>query len=363
MSLAKRVLVLFRVRPGSVCAAVFACIGFCLIPTHAQDVPEASVRATTRASAQQSPAKHVYTEDDLKRPVILTPEDQARIAARRRIENSAPVEQNALQTPRKEDSDSETLGDIAKRYRQGKTARQSEMAAQKRFRPFSFALPHILLATPGPGVAPIAPPISEPAAGGKAKLPLDPALKPNPPVPALPSRTKLSPFQPRPLVANPLAPIAVPNSSLVRQVTHPRLSPGTGVPVAPGGQMERVVVQPGQTWWSLAKLYLGEGTRWSELQKWNEMAGSPESLEAGAIVLVPGTTAADASSQHTVEVHKGDSLWSLAEKYLGQGTAWTCLAQANSSLIDYDHLPVGTFLRLPADNDGRHCSIAVSVRR
>src|SRR5258705_10661510 len=54
----------------------------------AQDVAEAARHARAR---RQQPAKHVYTNEDLRRGKILTPEDQSRAAAANRKNSTAPV--------------------------------------------------------------------------------------------------------------------------------------------------------------------------------------------------------------------------------------------------------------------------------
>jgi len=62
--------------------------------TRGQAVAEATRQTKARAEAAQNYSTHVYTEDDLKRRVILTPKDQAR-AGRERRQDFAPAEQNA----------------------------------------------------------------------------------------------------------------------------------------------------------------------------------------------------------------------------------------------------------------------------
>ena len=50
-------------------------------PLHSQSVAEAARQERARQQADGDRATHVYTDEDLARPKILTPEDRARYAA------------------------------------------------------------------------------------------------------------------------------------------------------------------------------------------------------------------------------------------------------------------------------------------
>src|SRR5467141_1020349 len=73
-------------RTASLCIPgilVFLCALFVTTECHAQDVADAAKQERARKESQQKESKHVYTEDDLKRAQILTPEDRAQIEARK----------------------------------------------------------------------------------------------------------------------------------------------------------------------------------------------------------------------------------------------------------------------------------------
>jgi 5'-nucleotidase/UDP-sugar diphosphatase len=46
-------------------------------------------------------------------------------------------------------------------------------------------------------------------------------------------------------------------------------------------------------------------------------------------------------------VRSGDSLWKLAAARFGDGTGWTCVAEANPQLQDANRIQVGRVLTLP----------------
>jgi nucleoid-associated protein YgaU len=344
-------------RTAILCGTLF--VSLCAMQTPGQDVAEAARQEKDRKAAEQKSPRHVYTEDDLKRPVILTPEDQARVEARKRQQNVVPGEQNAEQLPNGAQPLTESLGEIARRYRQEKAARETELATKKKITPFPYKVPDVSLAEPKLGVAPLVGPAVGPELTGRSK-PSVPNLGSLSSPRASGSHKRVSPFQPRPLYEVPSAPpagLAVVPALPPRPVRTASPMERTAPVSVAGTATRRVEVQRGQSWWKLAELYLGNGARWPELRNLNADAGGPpELLRLGSLVVVPEVAkAAQSSTQGTVKVRKGDSLWSLAHQYLGRGSAWSCLASANPQLGDYTHLAVGTSVQLPQRDALRSC--------
>jgi nucleoid-associated protein YgaU len=48
-----------------------------------------------------------------------------------------------------------------------------------------------------------------------------------------------------------------------------------------------------------------------------------------------------------IVVQKGDTLWSLAREHLGGGQFWPQLAAANPAITQFTELKIGTKLKLP----------------
>src|SRR4029077_5961431 len=103
-----------------------------------------------RARKQQG-TKHVYTNEDLRRGKILSPEDQSRAAAANRKPHAAPpAKPDAEPLDANSNTPQEPLGDVARRYRNAR--RDSERTS-----PFhlpsnqpELAAPKILAPLPNP---------------------------------------------------------------------------------------------------------------------------------------------------------------------------------------------------------------------
>lgn len=337
------------------CAVV--AVPFCVTESHCQDVAEAARQQKTRKTERQA-THHVYTDDDLKRKVILTPEDQARTETRKKQQNSVPGEQDASSKPQPVDAapaTTESLGDIARRYRMEKAGREAALAAKKKFTPFPYGVPNDALAEPKIGTTPIT--------GVLPGLERRPEMAPEvrsgrrlqPPV-ALDHHGRISPFEPRPVLGGSAVklPAIAPVPSRPLRTVAPVSGAGSLEAADPvGAGLKSIQVMRGQSWWKLAETYLGSGARWPELRKLNAEAGDrPEFLKAGSRVVVPANGSVTQASSQTITVSKGDSLWSLAEQHLGRGSAWTCLASANPRISDYMHLAIGTVLQVPSGGAG-----------
>lgn len=88
-------------------------------------------------------------------------------------------------------------------------------------------------------------------------------------------------------------------------------------------------VGPRDTLWGIAAQVLGDGSRWEDLVRLNEgrvvapgvvFGRDAERLRPGWVLAVPAPT---------VDVAPGDTLWAIAERAYGDGTAWPRLWEAN----------------------------------
>jgi nucleoid-associated protein YgaU len=322
----------------------------------AQDAAEAARQEKARKTAQAKRGNHIYTNDDLKRAHILTPEQQARIEARKKNPPAiAPAGQPAqpLDATNSNTSPAESLGDVARRFRREKSARQAEQALKVPPRAgFPMKLSQPSLAAPAPLGVPAStaapplksarPPIAIIAPGRR-----DPFSRPSR-VPALspPSRTSISAL-PTPAPMSPAA--SVPPSHVD---VSPRNKPAAIVPqpAAPIDARSAITIRPGDSLWKLARQHLGKGARWPEWLASNPSLADPNRIQPGAKLLVPqiGSASRAQSPPRNISIQKGDSLWKIAHTHLGSGTYWHCLADANPHLQDADHIYPGQSLSIPA---------------
>jgi nucleoid-associated protein YgaU len=304
---------------------VLCCAVLGAAQAHAQDVAEAARQARERKAAQENSPHHVYTDDELQRAKILTPDDRSRAIAAR----TAPAELQKQETTQPQQAEQSaqaptpSLGEVARAYRQEKAARHAEQLAKETGRShYPMELPAATLAAPKPEVGPVA---------GSLRRDELLAGRPLPVAPVAGGNLRVSPFVPRRAVVPTVPSLAPPLASMVHL-------------------LRREKVQPGDSWWKLARRYLGDGSRWAELVRVNPgLDANPNQLRSGIFVFVPESLrTGKAPSGPDLVVRQGDTLWSLAREHLGSGNAWPQLAAANPEITQFHQLQIGTRLRLPA---------------
>lgn len=331
------------------------------------DVAAAARQEQARKAEQKQKSAHVYTDEDLKRNKILIPEDQARAEARKKLQTSAPPPENAQVLPADPNQQTESLGEIARKYRNEKATHEAAEAAKKSIAPFSYAVPNPGLAAPKPEVGSLRPgvrPLPRNAPEVPTRKPIEAPLLPAPHTSNQGSngRPRISPFQPRPLL--PAAPDVVPvvpvrptpPAHVERQVI------ANTTPAPEMGGTHTIQVQRGDSWWKLAGRYLGSCARWQQLRALNHTENEPiEFLKQGTTILVPDSTKLRvATPKQQLIVKKGDTLWALAREHLGHGSAWGCLASANPEISNYTRLVVGSVLSLPSADAPLSCKAPVN---
>lgn len=123
----------------------------------------------------------------------------------------------------------------------------------------------------------------------------------------------------------------------------------------PSDESERFLytVQPGDTLWDIAATHLGEGHRWQEIADLNYGVAQPDGrvltdahwLEAGwqLELPIPPTTPDEPSQERVVIVEPGDTLYEIAQQYIGDGQEYPQLVTATQDLRQ----PDGTYLTDP----------------
>jgi len=373
-----------------------------------QDVAEAARQERARKD-QAKKQKHVYTDEDLRRAKILTPEDEALVEAKHKQQPQPAEEQT--QAPLDADTGLAQLplGDIARRYRNAKIAAQTPEPFHLPFDEPVFAAPVISapeLEPPRPDFSPahpnalparanaavIAPTISSPAplkgldpAISLPKLarpaqsfsPAHPNLAPAhpnsvvaPPISrpaplrrldpftrrlapsAPPSVSRIAPFAPQPKAPPAIAPlspksnVAKPSAPTDQLSVAPSIASPSTVAKTPSS-LHTVIIQPGDSLWKLAQQNLGHGSRWQELLAANPSIVDPTRIAAGTEIVIPAKITG-MKSDLKVTVKTGDTLSSVARVTYGRAAAWRCIAQANPEIADANRIYEGQQLLLPA---------------
>ena len=306
----------------------------CAGALHAQDAAEAARQEQVRKAAEPKSSHHVYTEDDLKRARILTPEDQAKVAARKN--NPSEKKEEQAKGAGESAPGEESLGEVARRYGKEKAEREAARATGQEDRSqFPMKLPEATMAAPKPRVQPNT---EVRAAGNSGRS----------------AAGRVSPFAPRPLRVAPSVGVvpSAPDASVLRVKPEEVTRNAAKVPHK---------VERGDSWWKLAEMYLGNGARWRELRGMNAAGTNrPELLLLGSTVLVPAEVVGRGRPVgKSVTVQKGDTLWRMAREHLGRGAAWKCLMEANPELREPERLRIGQRVLLPADGTGRACVAGV----
>jgi nucleoid-associated protein YgaU len=359
-----------------------------------QDAAEAARQERARREQTQR-VKHVYTEDDLSRAKILTPEDEARFAALRRLQSppagdtTQPALDASVEVPQL------PLGDIARRYRNAKLALQPPTAFHLPFDEPAFAAPTISLpnvAPPRPSFSPghpnlaaarpsvaVAPAIASPAPLHR----IDPFARRSAPVPP-PSVAHVAPAAPAAQLrfSHPAPAPELPQSNLSQNIAPPKfaspkfsplaaepspapaaigpsltahanvasaVTPPAAVASSSLSPVHSLTVQPGDSLWKLAQQTLGRGSRWHELLAANPGIVDPTHLAAGTRIVVPNETSTLQSrkSDTKIVVEQGDTLTKIAQSQYRKAAAWRCIVQANPEITDPNRIYEGQQLLLP----------------
>lgn len=154
-----------------------------------------------------------------------------------------------------------------------------------------------------------------------------------------------------------------PRTERATQAETSRNAPAKSAPATDRSKDARLyVVRPGDTLGEIALESLGSSKRWPEIVALNPGL-DPQRMQVGARLVLPpealatparpsspakaATGSSAVADAPTYRVAKGDSLWKIAERVLGDGERWREIVAANPGL-DPDRIAVGARLRLPS---------------
>ena len=302
-----------------------SCAVFGVTQCSAQDVAEAARQERAQKESKQKKSKHVYTEQDLKRDRILTPEDRAQVEAKKN-QLAPPSAEKAQEAVDAQSLPPDApLGDVARRFRKQKQSQKLQQSAE-----FHLPFPDApVLAAPKPPMTPLRPPFSKPA---------PPRFAPyQPPV-------KRSPFE-RPKVFFSAPALVMPSRAPAVRVTPSQ--PAAPIVLAAPAKLSVVTARPGDSLWRLAQQNLGKGLRWHDLLAVNPGIVDANHIVAGSQIYLPAVVSSLRTATK-ITVRKGDTLSKIAQTQLGHASYWSCIAHANPAVHDANVIYEGQLLLLPA---------------
>jgi nucleoid-associated protein YgaU len=360
----------------------FCCATFGANISRAQDqqsqsVAEAARQERARKQEQQKTAKHVYTEEDLKHPNILTPEDRAQIEAKK---NECAQKNNCAPTapqnpPAALDANSQTsgtsLGEVARQLR-----KQKELQALKPKQKEPFHLPFSIpaLASPILPERPAIRPPAQPALRPKTSSPKTPSnVFRRDPFSAVPIRPEVRRPEIRPSVREHVRPeVHATSQPAVRENIRPTIRPKVSSDVHPRVREDVLpIVRPNvlpdfskevrPTLRATSRLTIPAQPEISSRAVAPSIHIRPMPTAAPGKPVQPLTPMATVqpmqpqpapnpvtpATQKTVTVQHGDSLWKLAQQNLGRGDRWTELLAVNPGITDPSQIRAGAQLNLP----------------
>src|ERR1700683_3006544 len=344
---------------------VVFCAMLVAIPAKAQDVA-AAARAARENQATHH-ATHVYTNEDLAAPQILTPEDQERFAVAREVWEAPKGWQLADILPpdvHPAAPPPPPLGDVARNFR---VAKDVQRITVPNYVPTpTYASPtrsKAIDSISGPGATPAIPTFTNNAA----------------------------PFVHGASTIAPAAPSSAATAHAMPEMISHFSSPAITAPMGHSAALAsgaHVVAHPHSLHLGVAPMLSYSSARAFP----HALAGSPTSLAAphaqvhaathasiqaapqatvqavphAAVqvaprVVLPPTPSSVAHSAHmlkpvapastsvagTVQIQPGQTLWRLATEYLGSGYRWHQIAELNPSLSDPTRIEAGTAIRMP----------------
>jgi hypothetical protein len=323
----------------------------------------------------------VYTEEDLKHERILTREDQELLAAKKRdavvpgVETATNLDAQALENL--------PLGDVARMYRAMKELNHLQTGELAEYH---LPVTNAVLAYANPEFAVLKPNAVEPTPHNTPAAPAFPntdlntlklntllvmpkpiVLAPTPnraPTVKTFSTSRTIGTNPKFAVSKPNLLVPTPHEALIAPVfvnaemvslpelgfIAPTTQPAPAAPAFSNAAAPRsIIVKYGDSLWKLAQINLGDGHRWHELAAINPGIVNPQHIVPGTPINIAAAApvAPVAPSDSNVTVREGDSLWKIAQKKLGFGGLWGCIAKANPMIQDANLIYTGQKLAVP----------------
>jgi len=330
-------------------------------PDVAEAARQARARKVARAAEASQVSSHVYTNDDLQRARILLETGNAAtpssVAARKEDIPPTISKPPATALPAaaevQDASATESLGEVARRYRREKAAREALRASTiPEVSPFHLdvarpelaeMLPRPAVLKPAAGLAEKSPMAAVKTVAGIGAVKRDPFARPA--MAAVPQRTAL----PAAVIAKRTPSEDGGRKSPINEFVESRSATVVVVASENAKRAREAVAQP---------LTMNGAAIAPTPRRGSETVGTgiaqPQPLRPSASVALVGRVGeASGISGGTVAIRAGDSLWKLARRYMSSGTRWREWLGSNPEISDPRRLRPGLRLVVPGELDAR----------
>jgi nucleoid-associated protein YgaU len=95
------------------------------------------------------------------------------------------------------------------------------------------------------------------------------------------------------------------------------------------------VFQPGDSLWSVAEKFYGDGNQWPAIYEANRsiIGANPDLVQDGIMLYIPDL-ASNAVGSQTYVTKDNDTLWDMAARFYGDGNQWNRIFEANRDVIN-----------------------------
>ncbi len=146
-------------------------------------------------------------------------------------------------------------------------------------------------------------------------------------------------------------PTIIKNSGLNNNTSEPPAPQPTPTP-QPTPSVTQYIVKRGDTLWGIAESLLGNGNIYREIMVLNGLTS--DRIYPGQVLKIPQNTS---ETEILYTVKKGDTLWSIAERFLSDGNSYKLIMELNG--LTTETIYPGQILRIPLNSEDLYIEYTV----